>query len=113
MRSEKPKVEPMTDITPLPEATAAALIRWTWNRGGTAIVVRLDEQALVVHSSVAYPPGAPLVATSAEGQVFEMKVRSCRKLPTESFEVSGKLVNATRPVRELLWSAVARASGQP
>lgn len=99
----------MTDTSPLPEATAAALIRWTWNRGGNATVVRLDEQALIVHSSVAYPPGAPLVATSAAGQVFEMKVRSCRKLPTELFEVSGKLVNATRPVRELLVSAV-RAS---
>lgn len=80
---------------------------WNWIRGGSAVVTHIEGDALVVHSTVAYPPGAPLAATSRNDVEFEMKVRTCRKLPSGAFEISGKLVNATRPLRERLVAAVA------
>jgi hypothetical protein len=81
--------------------------RWTWARGGSASVASIDGDGLVVHSTVAFPPGAPLVALSDNRVTFEMKVRTCRKLATGAFEIAGKLVNATRPLREQLIAAVA------
>lgn len=83
---------------------------WTWVRGGEAQVAATDGITLTVHSTVAYPPGAPLVANSVTSVTFEMKVRSCRKLPSGQFEITGKLVNATRPLREQLVSALALRS---
>lgn len=83
-----------------------ALCHWTWARGGTAVVARTDGNTLTTHSTVAYPPGAPLLATTGNHELYEMKVRTCKKLPSGAFELSGKLVNATRPTRERLVSAV-------
>lgn len=80
---------------------------WTWVRGGSARVVSMEGEALTVHSTAAFPPGAPLSALSANHVTFEMKVRTCRKLASGAFEITGKLVNATRPLRELLLAAVA------
>lgn len=82
--------------------------RWTWARGGSALVSAISGEMLTVQSTVAYPPGAPLVAQSDNQVTFEMKVRTCRKLPSGEFEISGKLVNAPRPLRERLACAVAR-----
>lgn len=92
---------PSSEFTP-----ASGDTDWTWVRGGQARVVATDGVSLTVHSSIAYPPGAPLVANSATRVTFEMKVRSCRKLPTGQFEITGKLVNATRPLREQLVQAL-------
>ena len=83
------------------------LISWTWERGGTASVVALEDGALLLRSTVAYPPGAPLIAKSADGVTFEIKVRSCKKLASGPYEISGKLVNATRELRETLAAALA------
>lgn len=83
-----------------------ALVQWNWQRGGHAVVVDSDGVTLTVHSTTAYPPGAPLNATSTSGVAFEMKVRSCKKLPAGTFEITGKLVNATRPLRASLIEAV-------
>lgn len=83
---------------------------WTWVRGGQAQVAATDGTSLTVHSTVAYPPGAPLVANSVTRVTFEMKVRSCRKLPSGQFEITGKLVNATRPLRDRLVGALALRS---
>lgn len=84
----------------------AADARWTWTRGGTASVSAIDGDALTVCSTAAYPPGAPLTAVSDNRVTFEMKVRTCRKLASGEFELLGKLVNATRPLREQLAAAV-------
>jgi len=81
--------------------------RWTWARGGSACVVTLQGEMLTVHSTVAFPPGAPLVAQSDNHVTFEMKVRTCRKLASGAFEISGKLVNAPRQLRERLAAALA------
>lgn len=99
----------MIDSTSKPatiDADAAGDTIWTWAQGGNAHVVSMDGEALTVHSSAAYPPGAPLRALSANQVTFEMKVRTCRKMASGAFEISGKLVNATRPLRELLTAAV-------
>ncbi len=96
----------MTNAPHLDETKGDLLTQWTWERGGSAVVLVSDALTLTVHSTVAYPPGAPLNATSASGVSFEMKVRSCKKLTSGAFEITGKLVNATRPLRETLVAAV-------
>lgn len=93
------------------ESSAGArpeLKEWTWERGGTASVVALEDGSLVLWSTAAYPPGAPLIAKSKAGVKFEIKVRSCKKTAAGPYEITGKLVNATRELRETLAAAVAR-----
>lgn len=97
------------DTTPTTAPHAGDAI-WTWQRGGSATVINLDGDSLTVHSTVAFPPGAPLSALSQNRLTFEMKVRTCRKLQLGMFEITGKLVNATRSRREQLNSAVTAQS---
>lgn len=85
-------------------------LSWTWQRGGSATVVRVDGLHVEVHSTTPYPPGAPLVARSNSGTSFEVKVRGCRKLPSGAFAISGSLVNLTRDLRVALSDALTRAS---
>lgn len=92
--------------TAQPTGGAREDTEWTWTRGGNATVCSSDGNSVTVHSTLAFPPGAPLVALSACQTTFEMKVRTCRKLASGYFEISGKLVNATRPLRERLVAAV-------
>lgn len=99
----------MNDSPHLDQAADTALIQWTWQRGGNAVVVDSDGVTLTVHSTIAYPPGAPLNAISQSGVAFEMKVRSCKKSTAGTFEITGKLVNATRPLRATLVAAVNTA----
>lgn len=96
-----------TTANPTTESTTGAVLEWTWHRGGTATVTRLNGLQLELHSTSPYPPGSPLVATSGAGTTFEVKVRACRKLPTEQFAISASLVNLTRDLRAGLEAALA------
>jgi hypothetical protein len=93
---------------PTPQSSHRDLT-WTWQRGGTAKVVRVDGLQIEVHSSTPYPPGAPLIASNNTGTNFEIKVRSCRVLSTGEFSINGSLVNLTRDLRALLVQALAEA----
>jgi hypothetical protein len=86
---------------------------WSWERGGTATVVRVDGLHVEVHSSTPYPPGAPLIAANEQGTRFEIKVRGCRKLPSGQFAITGSLVNLTRDLRVQLLAALQPSEPAP
>lgn len=91
-----------------PTHTTSNELLWTWQRGGSATVVRVDGLQIEVHSTAPYPPGAPLIARSNAGTTFEVKVRGCRKLQSGDFAISGSLVNLTRDLRTALTDALAK-----
>lgn len=100
----------MTTATDPVDPIDQTVLAWTWQRGGTATLVRIDGLHIEVHSSTPYPPGAPLHASSQAGTQFEIKVRGCRKLPTGVFAITGSLVNLTRDARLQLSAALAEKS---
>lgn len=95
--------EAASSTVPSPEG----LLSWEWSRGGRAQVMRVDGAFVTVHSTAAFPPGAPLTAVAKGGHQFEMKVRGCRKLSLQpdTFEIDGKLFNLSKESREHLRAA--------
>ena len=76
-------------------------------RGGTAAVLEVNGEHVVVLASLSSPPGSPLEAT-LDGATLRIKVRSCQKVePDESgraFRIEGRFVSLTREQREALIS---------
>jgi hypothetical protein len=74
-------------------------------RGGTAAVLSVSGEHVVVLSSVPSPPGSPL-ETKLEASTLRIKVRSCRQVEADdagrSYRIEGRLVSLTREQRELL-----------
>jgi hypothetical protein len=74
-------------------------------RGGTASVLEVDGEKVVVLSSLSSPPGSPLEAT-LDGGTLRIKVRSCQKVDTDdagrSYRIEGRFVSLTRAQREAL-----------
>jgi hypothetical protein len=74
-------------------------------RGGTASVLEVDGERVVVLSSLSSPPGSPLEAT-LDGGTLRIKVRSCQKVDADgagrSYRIEGRLVSLTRAQREAL-----------
>ena len=74
-------------------------------RGGTATVLELRGEDVVVLSTLSSPPGSPLEATLS-GEKFRIKVRGCRKVDADdagrTFRIDGRFVSLTRVQREML-----------
>jgi hypothetical protein len=74
-------------------------------RGGTAAVLEVNGEHVVVLSSRSSPPGSPLEAL-LEGTTLRIKVRSCRQVEPDdggrSYRIDGRLVSLTRVQREAL-----------
>jgi hypothetical protein len=72
-------------------------------RGGTAAVLEVSGEHVVVLSSRSSPPGSPLDAM-LEGGTLRIKVRSCRKVDPDDggreYRIDGRLVSLTREQRE-------------
>lgn len=74
-------------------------------RGGTATVLEVNGEHVVVLSSSSSPPGSPL-DTLLDGTSMRIKVRSCRRVEPDdagrSYRIDGRLVSLTRAQREAL-----------
>ncbi len=81
-----------------------------WESGGRAAVDSASGDAVSVQSSRALPPGTPargvLTASGEAHESFVLKVMACRRRDDGQFAIRGRLVSATREVRE----AFARAA---
>jgi hypothetical protein len=73
--------------------------RITWNAGATASLVAVDGIHVTVHSTKAFPPGAPVTGTfhadDGNARAFTLKVTNSRKVGDATWEVRGRLVAAT------------------
>ena len=74
-------------------------------RGGTAAVLEVNGEHVVVLSSLSSPPGSPLEAKLDPG-TLRIKVRSCHRVEPDdagrTFRIEGRLVSLTRAQRETL-----------
>jgi hypothetical protein len=74
-------------------------------RGGTAAVLEVSGEHIVVQSSRSSPPGSPFDAL-LDGTTLRIKVRSCRQVEPDdagrSYRVDGRLVSLTRSQRAAL-----------
>jgi hypothetical protein len=76
----------------------------TWAKGGHAEVVKVEGDAIVLRSTTSAPPGARLEAKLAEDGTTLVKVKSygTHKEADGSFTLKGRLIDATRELRERL-----------
>ena len=74
-------------------------------RGGTAAVLEVNGEHVVVLSSIPSPPGSPLEA-KLDASTLRIKVRGCRQVEPDdagrSYRIEGRLVSLTREQREAL-----------
>ncbi|MRG91237.1 hypothetical protein GF068_04770 [Polyangium spumosum] len=78
-------------------------------KGGSADLVALDGDRVSLRSTEAFAPGAPLAGNLETSSLVRVKVHRCRR-QGDAFLVEGRLVDATRRLREEL-SALLAPSG--
>ncbi|MDI1448802.1 hypothetical protein [Polyangium sp. 6x1] len=79
-------------------------------RGGTADLVALDGDRVSLRSTEAFAPGAPLAGNLETSSLVRVKVHRCRR-QDDGFLVEGRLVDATRRLREELSALLASPAG--
>ena len=75
-----------------------------WTRGGHAEIVRVDDDAIELRSTTSAPPGARLEASLGEDPSQGVKIKShgSRREADGSFLLRGRLLDATRDLRDRL-----------
>ncbi len=85
-----------------------------WNAGGTATLDEIDDDKVLLTSSRAFPPGSRpegKVTLEAKPATFCMKVHGARRQDDGSYRVHGRVLNASRVVRDRLKEAVSAPNG--
>jgi hypothetical protein len=70
-------------------------------KGGEADLVALEADRVTLRATVAKAPGSPLAGTLQSGSPVRVKVHRCRR-EGDGFLIEGRLVDATRALREEL-----------
>jgi hypothetical protein len=88
------------DSTP----TGSPASHLTWAKGGHAQVVSVQGEAIVLRSTTSAPPGARLEATLTSDPTASVKLKShgTHKESDGSFTLKGRLIDATRELRDRL-----------
>lgn len=83
----------------------------TWAKGGHAEVVALTGESIVLRSTTPAPPGARLEAKLDRDPSLVVKVKSygTHKEADGSFTLKGRLIDATRELRDRLAALSARS----
>ena len=98
------------------ERPAEPAVHLAWSKGGHAEVVSVESDAIVLRSTTSAPPGARLEARLAvEGEPpapVKIKSYGTHREEDGSFTLKGRLIDATRELRERLAAlATSRAPG--
>ena len=86
----------------------------SWNQGGTATIDLIDDDRIELSSTRAFAPGSRPEGTLMMGDApspFWVKVHGSRRQADGTYRVQGRLLNASRPVRDLLKDAVSPPNG--
>lgn len=88
-----------------PAQPGAPAVHLTWAKGGHAEVVSVAGDAIVLRSTSSAPPGARLEA-KLEGPSVPVKIKShgTHREEDGTFTLKGRLIDATRELRERLAS---------
>jgi len=73
---------------------------------GEADVVIFDGERITLRATFASAPGSPIAGTLGAGALVRVKVHRCKK-QEDHFFIEGRLVDATRKLREDLARLVA------
>lgn len=74
-----------------------------WAGGGGARIVAVEADRVVLHSTVAHPPGSRVEGrVVALGVPLRIKVHGCRRQLEGDFELHGRLLDVTRAERVLV-----------
>ena len=76
-----------------------------WLKGGTADILSLEDDAIVLKSTTSAPPGARLEAKFGERTV-KVKSHGSHKEDDGSFTLKGRLLDANRELRDALAALV-------
>ncbi len=72
-----------------------------WNKGGAAWFVTVNDDAVVLKSTIPAPPGARLEATLAEPSApVKIKIHGSKLEPEGTFTLRGRLIDADRALRD-------------
>lgn len=90
------------------ENEAAHLV---WAKGGTAALLSIAQDAVTLRSTIPSPPGARLEATLAADPsvTLKIKIHGSKLQPDGSFTLKGRVLEATRALRDRLAALVAPA----
>ena len=81
--------------------------RVTWTQGGDAELVAQDGDRTTWSSSRAWPPGSRPEGALADGARVWIKVHGSQRTSDGRFRVVGRLLDATRELRDALAASVA------
>jgi hypothetical protein len=70
-----------------------------WSKGGEGAVLRADDDRVTVRSTAPAAPGSRLEGALPSGSAVRLKVARCRA-DGGAFVIEGKLLDATRAVRD-------------
>lgn len=76
----------------------------TWSKGGEADVLACDDDKVTLLSTTPSAPGSRPEGATAAGEVVKVKVARCKKVEG-GFAIEGRLLDATRALREIVASA--------
>lgn len=76
----------------------------TWERGGTATILSVQDDALTLRSSIPSPPGSRLqgMLQNDERVRLKIKIHSSKREHEGVFFLTGRLLEATRETRTIL-----------
>ena len=86
----------------------APLAHLSWGKGGHAEVVRVEGDVVELRSTTSAPPGARLEAVVGSATAAKIKSHGTKKEEDGSFSLKGRLIDATRELREQLVALCAR-----
>lgn len=78
------------------------MLQLLWDKGGSATITQSDGNLVTVHSTLASPPGSPLLGKTQDGVPYEIKVRGCKRIKEQplTYEIHGRFMNLSRANRE-------------
>jgi hypothetical protein len=85
-----------------------------WTKGGTATLLTIAQDTVTLRSSIPSPPGARLEATLVADPTVALKIKmhGSKLQPDGSFMLKGRVLEATRALRERLAALVAPAESR-
>lgn len=81
----------------------------SWARGGEATFTSLDDDRILLTSTISSPPGSRLDGTLPSGLSVRIKIHSCRKVG-ESFSVEGRTIDLRRDARAEVLALISPAA---
>jgi hypothetical protein len=78
-----------------------------WAKRGEARFLAIDGDVVRLESTASSPPGSRADGKLADGTAVRVKVHRCRALEGRGFEIEGRLIDASRALRD----AIARLAG--